>query len=107
MIGQLIPGTLLADKSLAKALGVCRSRVWVFTKAGLLPPPIKLAGSTRWVSDQIIEKIAELTEEAKMEKNQSLSEICTSNAGLRLPPTKTAIQDPATISEICAGYAPG
>ncbi len=54
----LIPGTYLSDKNLAAILGICRSLVWVMTKRGELPPPVRLtAKTTRWSSDSVIEKL--------------------------------------------------
>ena len=38
----------------AAMLSVSRTTVWRLTKAGVLPPPVKIGGSTRWNRDLVL-----------------------------------------------------
>jgi prophage regulatory protein len=38
----------LKDSEVAARYGIARQTVWRYAKKGLLPPPIKIANSTRW-----------------------------------------------------------
>ncbi len=48
---------LLKDREVASRLGIGVSTVWRLSKAGKLPPPIKIGGSTRWRVSEISEWI--------------------------------------------------
>ena len=39
---------LLKDTQVAELFSVSRPTIWRWLQAGILPKPIKLAGSTRW-----------------------------------------------------------
>ena len=44
--GTAPPLSLLTDRELAKVLGTSRSSIWRYVSMGLLPPPIKIGGSS-------------------------------------------------------------
>lgn len=48
---------LLTDEDMAEMLRVGVTTVWRWTKAGHLPPPIKIAGATRWRRRDVLDRI--------------------------------------------------
>lgn len=44
---------LLKDTQVAELLSVSRPTIWRWLQAGILPKPIKLSGSTRWLLSEI------------------------------------------------------
>jgi predicted DNA-binding transcriptional regulator AlpA len=44
---------ILTDRQVAARFGVNRSSVWRWVKLGILPKPIKIGGSTRWMAAEI------------------------------------------------------
>ena len=46
----------LADKAVAAMLDVCQSTVWIWTRAGKFPKPVRLAGvrCTRWRRSDVL-----------------------------------------------------
>ena len=60
--GTAPPLSLLTDRELAKVLGTSRSSIWRYVSMGLLPPPIKIGGSSRWRSDEVRAQIEAATE---------------------------------------------
>ena len=52
---------LLNIKDLSALLNRGKSALWCDVKAGRLPPPVKLGGSTRWKYSEVQKFIQELT----------------------------------------------
>ena len=50
-----MPIELLKDRDVAKMLGVAISTVWHYSKTGVIPEPMKIGHSTRWVRAEIEE----------------------------------------------------
>jgi predicted DNA-binding transcriptional regulator AlpA len=44
---------LLKDAEVSRRLGVSRRQVWKLLKSGVLPRPVKIGGSVRWVERHI------------------------------------------------------
>ena len=53
-----MPMDLLKDREVAEMLSIAVSTVWDHSKTGVIPEPIKLGSSKRWVRSEI-EKILE------------------------------------------------
>jgi len=47
---------LLTDRDLAEMYSVSRATIWRWSKEGHIPPPIKIAGSTRWRGADVVPK---------------------------------------------------
>ena len=58
-------GTLFSDRETAAYLGCGRSTVWRWVEEGVLPPPIRLGGLTRWKLSDIEDAIAKAQSRGK------------------------------------------
>lgn len=54
---------LLADREAANLLGISRATFWRRVSDRSIPPPIKLAGVSRWRRDELLAVIDRLTAE--------------------------------------------
>jgi len=54
------PAFLLTAKQAAELLSIGRSTLWREVKAGQLPAPVKIAGSTRWRRGELVRFVEEL-----------------------------------------------
>ncbi len=64
VIVSLPPGALLDEAALAAALGVTDRTIRNMSRRGELPPPVKFAGRSTWLSDRIMARFEELAERA-------------------------------------------
>ena len=65
--GTAPPFSLLTDRELARLIGTSRSSIWRYVSMGLVPPPIRIGGSSRWRSDEVMAFIERLTAERDAE----------------------------------------
>ena len=55
------PSLLLSDNTCAELAEVSRSTYWRYVRDGIMPPPIRLGGVTRWRRDEVVAAIDKLT----------------------------------------------
>ncbi|SHK38545.1 transcriptional regulator, AlpA family [Shimia gijangensis] len=48
-----MPLELMKDREVAAMLSIAVSTVWDYASNGVIPKPLKIGGSTRWVRDEI------------------------------------------------------
>lgn len=61
-------GRLISDRGVADYLDVSRATVWRLLKEDLnFPRPIKIGGSTRWLTDEVTTYIAGLSEARRVQ----------------------------------------
>jgi predicted DNA-binding transcriptional regulator AlpA len=46
--------TYYTDRKLAERYDIHRLTIWRWVRSGKFPPPIKIVGSTRWLSDDVL-----------------------------------------------------
>lgn len=49
---------LMTDREAAKLLSIGRTTLWNNVKQGVIPPPIKIGGSTRWRVADLLDFVA-------------------------------------------------
>lgn len=52
-MGGPAPLLLVSDRELGAMLSISRTTVWNLVQRGVLPPPVKLGGSTRWSVQEV------------------------------------------------------